>query len=471
MSHTSSAGGSSPAGAPGRRTSRSARRGPDATVVLALVLPLVTVAAVLLVRPDSPTSPVRPPAETQLTRTSVICPTAAARAFVTTAGGSSGSSGEVSVRFGKTERTATVEAGQVTEVRGSDAPAVVVAEGAAAPGLVVGRFDSPLAAAECREPASDQWFTGVGAGARHTSVLELVNPDAGPAVVDTTVYGRDGVVEASGLRGVGVPSGGVVRIDLAETVPRRDELALRVTTSRGRVQVSIRDAYDGFGSRRPTTDWLPAQTGPTTSNLMLGLEPGPGQRTLVLANGGADETRATVRLVTGDSVFTPRGVEEIAVPPRSVTRVTLSEVLDDESAAGVIGLLVETPAPITAGLRSVTDGDLSHAVPGARVGTATAGIVPPGRKQVQIAGAATAGTVRLTARGSDGQVVGEQTVEVVPDRGYSVRVPRQAVLVELTPTGTGVVASVLVVGSGTTVVRLRELRRTSLVGDVRPALP
>ncbi|MEJ7833470.1 MAG: DUF5719 family protein [Nocardioides sp.] len=467
MSHATSSSSSS--GPLGRRSVRRGRRGPDATIVLALVLPVVTVAAALLVHPDLPTTPDRPPpAETVLTSTSVICPSGEPRAFVATTGDASG---EVPVRFGGAERTADVEPGRVVQVRANGAPAVVEAEGALAPGLVVGRFESPLAAAECREPVPDQWFTGVGAGARHRSVLELVNPDAGPAVVDVAIYGRSGLVEAPGVRGVAVPAGGVVRIDLAETVPRRDELSLRLTTSRGRVHASIRDRFDNLGPGRPSSDWLPAQAEPVTSNLMLGIERGPGQRTLVLANAGEDQTRASIKIVTGDSVFAPRGVDEVTVPPRSVARVTLSEVLSGEAAEGAVGLLVESRAPLTAGLRSITGGDLSHAVASTPITSATAVIVPRGRKQVQLAGAAVAGSVLVTARDTEGEVVGERTVEVVPGRGYSVQVPRQAVLVEVTPTGTEILASVLVSGSGTTVVRLRDLRRTSLVGDVRPALP
>ena len=41
-------------------------------------------------------------------------------------------------------------------------------------------------------PAAVRWFTGVGAGASHRSVLELTNPDAGTAVADVTVLGRAG---------------------------------------------------------------------------------------------------------------------------------------------------------------------------------------------------------------------------------------------------------------------------------------
>ena len=115
-------------------------------------------------------------------------------------------------------------------------------------------------------------------------MLELVNPDAGPAVVDAIAYGRRGAVDAPALRGVAVPGRSVVHIDLAERVPRRDDLALHVTTTRGRVSASVVDTYDELGSSGSATDYLPSQPAPTTSNLLLGLPEGTGRRTLLLAN-------------------------------------------------------------------------------------------------------------------------------------------------------------------------------------------
>ena len=58
-----------------------------------------------------------------------------------------------------------------------------------------------LAALDCPRPRRETWFTGVGGGAEHTSVIELVNPDDGPAVADITVLGRAGPLDAADLRG------------------------------------------------------------------------------------------------------------------------------------------------------------------------------------------------------------------------------------------------------------------------------
>ena len=263
---------------------------------------------------------------------------------------------------------------------------VVTGEDDLAPGLVGGVFATPLAAAPCREPIPDQWFTGVGAGAHHSSVLELVNPDAGPAVIDATLVGQDGIVDAPELRGVAVPARGVVRINLATTIPRRDELALQVMTSRGRVLATVRDRYDQLGTGAAARDWLPGQSAPATSNLLLGLPSGAGQRSLVIANPESDETRASVQVVTKDTVFTPKGVKDIIVAPEAVTRVSLSELLPKDALDDAVGLLVTSPAPVTATVRSFVDGDLSHAVPGEPV-TSSAVVTPIGKKKLVLSGA------------------------------------------------------------------------------------
>jgi hypothetical protein len=453
---------------PSADRSRPGRRF-DVTTVLAVVLPLLTVGALALVGPDDTAPAAAPPEETALTRAVAICPGGAPEAVLATANGAAGS---VDYLLGDAEGSADVTADEVATVSGGRGPLVVRAEGDLAPGLVAGRFDSPLASAECRAPVPDQWFTGVGSGARHTSVLELVNPDAGPAVVDATLYGVSGVVDAPELRGVAVPGRGVVRLSLAELVPRRDELALHVTTSRGRVTASLRERYQQLGTGGASEDWLRSQDAPATSNLLLGLAPGSGLRTLVLLNPGDDETRARVRLVSEQSVFSPAGLEEVVLPPQSVTRVSLTELMRGQVGEGTLGVLVESPEPVAATVRTYAGGDLSHAVPGTPFADPVTVLAPRGDKQVVLAGATGAGTVTVTARAADGELLGEERIEVVAGRGYVVDVPGRAVLLTVTPQRTEVVGSVLVSdGEGATVLRLREQVTSGLIGSVRPGLP
>ena len=425
---------SPPPPSPGRRVAGAAARRPDITVVLAVLLPLVTVGALLLVRPDIQGAETEPPQRTELTRSTIVCPGGASRTYLST---TSETSGKVIVRVGKgDEKPVDLSSRALTDVSGSGA-AVATGEGALAPGLVGGVFDSPLAAAACSAPLAEQWFTGLGAGARHSSVLELVNPDAGPAVVDATLIGQSGVVDAPALRGVAVPAHGEVRIDLATTIPRRDELSLRVTTSRGRVSATVRDRYDQLGAGASARDWMPGQPAPSTSNLLLGLAPGSGQRNLVLTNPGLDETRAKVQVVTKESVFSPKGVDEVILAPEAVTRVSLSKLLDKGAMSDALGLLITSPRPVTATVRSFVDRDLSHAGAGMSITDSTV-LTPTGRKQVVLAGADGAGTVTILATDAAGEKVLRRRFDVSAGRGFSIPVPAETTMVDISTRGTSV---------------------------------
>ena len=454
--------------APGRRTAEPARRSRvDATVRLAVGLPLLVVLAALLVRPGDVARTGSGPEETALARTTVICPSGEGGVVAAT---DLDAAGAVTVRQGKREEPLRLAARRPTRVGSGEAPVVLDAEGELAPGLVAGRAGSPQVAPECRPPVFDEWFTGVGAGAKHSSVLELVNPDAGPAIVDTLVYGARGPVDAPRLRGVAVPGRSVVRIDLARAVPRRDELSLHVTTTRGRVTASVLDTYDELGRGRSATDYLAPQPAPATANLLLGLPEGRGRRVLLLTNPSESETRATVKVVTEESVFTAVGSRAVVVPPQSVARVSISPLLRGRNARDALGLLVESAAPVTATARLFVGGDVTHLVPPPML-TETSLVVPRGAKRLTLALAARAGVVQVVSRAADGRVVADEHVEVDPGRGAVLDLPGAAELVTVSTNGVEVAGTVLVAGDGDAVLRLRPVVRSGLVADVRPGLP
>jgi hypothetical protein len=183
-----------------------------------------------------------------------------------------------------------------------------------APALSAARADAGPAATSCVAPQPEQWFTGLGAAAKHSSVLELVNPDPGPAVADISLIGSRGPVEAPSLRGITVPGGSSLRVNLAREIPLRGELSAEVVVSRGRLGVFVVDTYDELGRGDAGVDWLAAQQ-PGEDLTILGLPGGPGSRALVVANDGDDEARVVVRVVTSDSAFRPTGLDDIRVPP------------------------------------------------------------------------------------------------------------------------------------------------------------
>jgi hypothetical protein len=455
--------------APGRRTARGGRRvALDVTTVLAVLLPVLTVGGMLLVRHHQPATERHDPVETALTSSVLVCPSAAkgaARLSLATA--AQDVAGDVGVDEGGHEGSVPVRAGRVSTHDAGAGAVIVRGRDDLAPGLVAARTGTdPVSVGECTEPVPDEWFTGVGAGAGHRSVLELTNPDRGPAIVDVTVYGRSGTIDVPRLRGLSVEGLGTVQVDLATTLPRRDELALHVTATRGRVGVSLLDRFDELGAGAHGQAQLLPQRAPVTSNVLLGATEGDGRQTLVLANPGADEVRATVRIVTEDSVFAPRDIEEIRLAPESVKRVSLAAVL--RKTDGALGVVVDSTEPVTATVRSFVGDDLSHAVAVPRVTTQTAVLVPEGPKRLLLTGATRVGVVSVVATGADGQELDRSRTEVTPGRGQVVRLPKGAVLLTITPERASVVGAVQVRGNGTTVVPLRELVRSGLIPDVRP---
>lgn len=470
---------SHPAPGPGRRSSgRTPGSGLGIVVVLVVLLPLLTAGALALVRPQSATRTARPPSLVDLSTASLVCPPAlpgGSGLSLSTAAGKAkdagDASGRLTLRAGSMFRRAKVTSGEVSAPRPGPGAVVVSGQGDLAPGLVAARTSSaPLAAVDCPAPAADQWFTALGAGTTHSSVVELTNPNPGPALADLTVYAQGGPLDVPRLRGVAIPGYSTRRLDLAAIVPRRGDLAVRVSTARGRLGVSVRDTFDETGGGG-ATDWLAGQPAPQRSNLLLGLPSGDGTRSLVLGNPGADEVTAEVELVSKDSVFAPQGVDTIRIPPQSTTRVTLTDVLSSAVGDGALGLRVVGSDVLTATLRSLVGGDLSLTTPGRALAAPTSAVLPKGRKQVLLGGATRAGTVTVVGRAADGTRLAVERVDLTTDRGASVSVPDRAVLVSVEPAGTGAASSVLVTGTGASVVALRDLTLSGEVPDVRPGLP
>jgi hypothetical protein len=452
-------------------------------VVLAVVLPAVCVLALLLLHPDDSQPHGTAPVESPLTSSSLVCPaglsgTGSDQLGVSTVGAAPGAKvkGEVQVGLGASAAPLSIRSNRVSTAPQAPGPMVVTGSDELAPGLVATRAQSaPLAAVDCGPPAADQWFTAAGAGATHDSVLELVNPNAGQAIADITVRSPAGILDVPGLHGVSVPGNSSLQLDLGQVVPRRGELSLEVHTSRGRLAVHVVDTYDELGSGTQTRDWLPAQDGPATGSVLLGLDRGAGERTLVLANPGTDEVRATVKVATANSVFAPSGVDTVRVAPDTTESVSLDDVLEQAAGDGAIGLVVESDGPVTATLRQVVGDDLSLLAAAPTVDTATAAVVPVGPKRLLLAGPDAVGVATVTSYAANGKQLDQQRIELVPHGGADVTLPDEAALVTVVPERTSVRAAVQVSGAakspGTAVVALREPVLTGLVPDVRPGVP
>ncbi len=449
-----------------------------ADLVVAGVLPAVCVVALLVTQPDAGdrgTGDRREPTRSALTSASVVCPSPVGRQPGTVSATTlTDASGELVAGLGDDVEPVDVTPSTLSSVRATDRPVVVAGADDLAPSLVAGRsLADPLVATDCRPPSAEQWFTGLGSGATHGSVIELVNPNAGRAVADVLLWSQAGPLDVPELLGVSVPGGESVRIDMADVVPRRGELMAQVTTSRGRLAVDVRDSVDELGTGLVAAEWLVPQPEPTASTMLLGTARGAGDRVLVLGNPGDDEVRATVKIVTPRAVFAPTDLEPVVVPPGTTKPVTLTTLLAEAADQGAIGILVESTGPVTANLRQTAGDDLSEVAPAAPIASATAVVVPDGKARLLLAGAAAVGTATVVALDATGKELTTETVELVPGTGASLALPDGTALVRLTPERTSVRAALLVTDdkAGTAVVQLRELQLDGLVPDVHPVLP
>ncbi|WP_370249262.1 DUF5719 family protein [Nocardioides sp.] len=443
-----------------------------------LVLPVLVVGAALGVRSSADPLPARAPRTTPLALGTLVCPPGDGAVRVTSTATVPGTVAVADARTGEDDATPVeVRPGVVSTTRTGSGPVVVIGRDAAAPGLVAARVERPLAAAECRPPEVDVWFTGVGAGAKHRSTLQLTNPDEGRAVVDVTVFGRTGVVEATGLRGIAVPGGASRALDLATLLPRRDDLALHVVTSRGRISASVSDSYTEIGRGAAGIDAVPVQPAPARTLTLLGLPDGTGQRSLVIGNPGDAQTTVEVRLVTASSTFVPAGIEPVDVAPGSVVRVQIAPLLQqaarDAGGRGerLLGLELRAGAPITADLLMFVAGDLAHAGVAVPLERTALTPLPPGRRTLVLAGAPREGAVVVRTWDEAGQPLEPIRVDVAPGRAERVVLPEAARLLAVAPQGSEVRAAVLAEDDGATVLRPLQPILTGVVPDVVGGLP
>ncbi len=446
------------------------------TTVLAVVLPLVTVGVLALVRQPPVHLTDQPPALTQLTRSVVVCPAVNAgspNAVVSTA---SGSSGRLVVASAGSPHEVTVRPWATTPMPGRDTLSVT-ANDALAPGLVAARSGTtPLTATECTNPASEQWFTGIGARVDHDSVVELTNPDPGPAVADITLLGTQ-TFSTRRLRGITIPGHKTITLDLARIVPRRPLLTAHVVVSRGRLAVDVLDTATDLATKKAQSEWLPRQLAPELDNLLLGLPTGTGTRVLQLANPSEDVVRAQVRIVTGDTSFVPAGMKPVTIAPGSTTSVSLTSELGKALGDGAIGVSVQASSPITTSLVTSLARDRVLTVPDDLIAQRAAALLPvitgkaAAHHQVSarlLVAADAAGVVTVTAYDASGKRVLHRNVGTQDGRTSSVALPRGTAFLEVVPQRTNVRASVLVSGSGSTVIPLHELLVKGLVPQISP---
>ena len=469
-----------------RRAGASTQRSRSPLVLAILGVPVLIISALGTLNPsEEPAAGPRAPQSAPLSSIDLVCPSplgpspsiSVTRAEATQTGAETGEQGRVVVGAGPDQTPLSVPVGAVVSAPTAVGPTVVVGAGASAPGLsAMVAQEQPRAASVCAVPEPDLWFTGLGAGPTHGSVIELINPDEANGVADITIFSEEGILDVPALRGIAVLGNSSTRLSLAEILPRRGQLGARVTVSRGRLGVAVIDRNDELGEGDVSTEWVPAQSGPSTSNLLLGL-PDVGQHQLVITNPGADEALVSVQVITPTAPFVPTGVAQLQVPPESVGVLSVSDVVSDAIGAegpDGLGLVVEASTPVVTALRSLVAGDLSFTGPAETIEQGWQ-LVPAVRARdraglVLWGGPEPAtGTVRVLD--GSGATLIEREVSLAALAADKLKLPPEAAIVEVVSTGGGLAAAISVSGErGSVVVALRRVLTSSLIPDVRPAL-
>ena len=303
-------------------------------------------------------------------------------------------------------RRVDVRRGSAVHVRPAGGPAVVATGGASA-GLFGYRTDSrrgsALAVTSCPAPRAQWWFTGAGAGLDHSSTLVLANVDPGPAVLDLSVLGPDGPVDTVATDGITLAPHSVKRVELSEIAPQTDEIALSVSTTRGRVVASVDDRYATKASATQGQEWLSGTDLPSRTLRLAGV---PGKRTaatLLVANPSQLQAVVDVQLAGKSGSFAPSGLDTISVAPGAVETIDLSKVLPKKEP---LGLRLRSRVPVVASVRTVAGDDHSYATPVAPlVGPAAAPVVKGADTTVQVTAGAVAAKATVTAYDAKGTEV------------------------------------------------------------------
>ncbi len=355
----------------------------------------------------------------------------------------------------------------------SDAPqaSVLTADGPVAAGLFGFRNDEvPDAGTQavtlCAAPAGSWWFTGAGAGLDHSSQLLITNVDQGPAVVDLQVLGPRGEVGTVGSRGLTVGPGETKRLALSDVAPQTDEAAVGVTASRGRVVVSVSDAFAPVAAGEPGLEWLDGRTRPSRVVRLSGLPQHVTARTLLVANPSSREAVLHVQVAGADGEFVPTGLDGQRVPPGAVRTIDLGRRLGAKEAVQV---QVRSQVRVLATVRSLVAGDTAYAPSVAPLsGPAAAPLLRKGGT-VQVTAGGLPAEAAVTAYDPSGAQVAARRLQV-PASTTASWTPRKGAYVVVQPLSGRVSGAVVYRGAGVSSVALHPLTLRYVQPTVMPGV-
>lgn len=378
---------------------------PTQSLVLVLTLLLVGLSVAIRVPPASPSAPVATSTAERfvpVARTTAACPDplADAKSATQVALAAPGAiddrspqrqAGTGTATLGPLGRPDPVAArlsavgSLVTPVpAGGGGPSVATAAQALAPGFTASMTTRStaddlrgLSGTACVAPGTDFWFVGSGAVVGQRGRVYLTNTEPVPAVVDITLYGPTGPVEAPSGRGVTVAAGAQKVLKLDALAPDVSRFGIHVQVRQGRIAAAVRDQQvSGLTPRG--ADWVPVAAAPSRRLVLPGVAAGAGERRLHIVVPGDTDAIVRVRLMGPSGAFVPTGLDVVEARAGRVTELDL----EPYAQAAPVALQLTSDHPVTGGLLYRVDGpngtlsDFAYTAAAPGLTTSAPGVVP-----------------------------------------------------------------------------------------------
>jgi hypothetical protein len=174
--------------------------------------------------------------------------------------------------------------------------------------------------------------------------IQLINPYAGEATVDLTVTTETGIESDHRFDAVIVPPLSTITRDLTQIIPGREQISVRVDTTRGSVLTFGRQTTDGASAL-----WRAVPAG---QEWLLPVPPGGPLKRMIIATPENAEIEYQVDLFGPDGYV--EGHATGVLEPRGLALVPLAAVSD-----GAFGVRVIATGPVVASLWMSSDQTLA----------------------------------------------------------------------------------------------------------------
>ncbi|WP_368498942.1 DUF5719 family protein [Herbiconiux sp. A18JL235] len=219
-----------------------------------------------------------------------------------------------------------------------------------------------LAASSCGEASSESWMVAGSTTVGRTSFVVLANPGDVPAVVDLTVYGDLGAVEAPGGRNIDVPARSTRILSLAGLAPDLATPVIHVEASVGAVSAAVQQSVVR-GLEPGGVELVGPSAPPATVQRVAGVQiSGTSSIAERLSDSDNSDLQSVLRLFvpgTEPASVTLRVAEErnggastdyqVGLTPGIVTEFPLQDIPD-----GTYSVEAESDQPIVMGARTST---------------------------------------------------------------------------------------------------------------------